>query len=159
MKGDIDFDFILSIVLFLIIYIIIFQTISFLTLGARETPDIYSMEIVQLSEQFMKSAGSPEIWDLANVTKLGFAYYNESCKQNILDYNKIILINNTDCSNLTEKTATTVKFNIKFETNNYVLNCSNAPKSTARIVERSGMVYDGNTYEPIKMRLYVWSNM
>jgi hypothetical protein len=157
MKGDIDYDFIFAFVLFLSMYLSVFNIIPFLTISSNEEPDSLSMEASYLSEQLVKSPGEPFSWNTVSSNEnLGLAYYFYTYKPNVLDYSKLLAINGTSCDSLKAKTIMNVNFMINVKTQKATLNCTGTPSSTARLVERIVTVYDGYGYWPGTLQLYVW---
>jgi len=157
LKGIAGYDFVISLALFAIIYLYLFNFMPFLTTGSRSSTDILLEETRQLSDEIVKSAGYPENWtSINNMEKLGLCYYNKLTYENILDEKKIEEIAGVNCSDLETKTITNMKFaiEIKTQTGPYCCPASIPPK--ARVMQRTAYVFDGYASTPALVKVYTW---
>lgn len=159
-KGTIDYDFILSIVLFVIAYTSLFTLLPYINTSATDTEDYLIQESNYLSTVLAKYPGYPKEWtDTSQVQSLGLSYYdNTSYYPNIIDLKKAQAITKVNCSSLKPKTAATIDFYISIKLNNGTYyNCTGTKKNYSREIQRPIMLYndDGNYY-PGVLELFTW---
>ena len=156
MRGSTDYDFILSIALFAVVYVSIFTFLPYMTLSSSDQQDLLFHESDYLSSVLIKSPGYPKNWtDVNNVVKLGLSYYETTYYPNILDYDKVQNLTGVTCNSLRAKSDIDLNFSINVKAD-YNYNCTGSIPDYARRVDRPVQIYNGSSYEPAVFQLYVW---
>ncbi len=157
MKAAVDYDFILSIVLFSIIYVYLFTFFPFLTTGAKDVSDELLTEANYLSEVIVKSPGYPKNWtNISEVELFGLAYYNQTYYPNLISIEKTKALNQTNCSELWSKQFTTVAYAVRVKTSSDEYSCIGDIPSSARKIERYACLKDNYSCIPCIMEVYSW---
>ncbi len=108
MPGVINYDFLLSITLFLTAYASIFYITPYFVQAYREIPDQYAQEMRYLEHVTLNTPGSPRNWtDVSSMTSFGLAAYYNQTLPGVIDPEKAMAINNTNCTMLARKAGLT----------------------------------------------------
>jgi len=158
MKGYMDVDFVLAVILFVTVYSLLYTMLPSMTISFRETPDPIATTSAYFSDELMFTPGIPANWTtLGQATRLGLTYGTRTISYpNILDINKIASIDGQDCATLRAKTDVTLNFVIIVESSVHNYSCSRTLPATARLIERVGYVKNSTNYYPAKMKLWTW---
>jgi hypothetical protein len=162
MKGDLNIDFTMAIILFISVYAMLYILLPSATISFKKTPDPLQTASTYFADVLTVTPGIPANWsDLGTVTKLGLAYgSNVTSYPNIFDVNKILAINGQACSSLKPKTDMLLDFAIKVDCNtcgtgiNY--SCTGTIPTIARLIERVGYIKNGSTYTHAKLQVWTW---
>jgi len=158
MKGNLDVDFVMAIILFVSVYGLLYTLLPSATISFRNMADPLNPASQYFADVLVATPGIPPTWNsLANVNKLGLAYGNNvSSYANIIDATKVAAINNQLCSSLESKTDITLDFAIQIETSRASLGCNATIPKTARLIERIGYLKNGTNYDPAKIKIWTW---
>ena len=157
-KGDLNFDFVVEVVLFLLTYFTIFTLLPSLSLTTVESEDPFLSESTRLSWDLLEAGDPPDWSNINTINVLGFGYYDTYTHTNVLDFSKVIQLPGTPCPNLYEEIGMTeeIDFKIQVETSSANYSCTNTVGSDYRQLDRVVYIYDGSTYEPAKLSIYAW---
>ncbi len=157
LKGISGYDFVISLALFAIVYLYLFNFLPFLTTGARHSNDVLLEETMQLSNAIVKSAGYPENWTtVSSMELLGLCYYDKVTYERILDKKKLEAVTGANCSDLKPKTTTNLNFAFEITTRYGTYSCTATIPQTARIMQRTAYVFDGYASTPAVVKVYTW---
>jgi hypothetical protein len=114
MKGDINVDFVMAVILFVSVYAMLYMLLPAATISFKKTPDPLWTASHYFADVLMTSPGIPSNWGtIGEVQRLGLAYGdNITSYSNILDAKKIGAIGGQTCSLLKSKTDTLLDFSI-----------------------------------------------
>jgi hypothetical protein len=159
MRGALDYDFSIAIVLFITVYASLYTVLpSFIGGLAEPRQDPYLAEARYFSDRLVLTPGEPQDWsDISLVEKLGLAYYDATYYPNILDYDKVTQLPLQDCGALKEKLGADLDFKISVVTqaNTWSCNSTEEPMSP-KLVQRMAYLYDGLTYTPARLDFWVY---
>ena len=158
MKGNMDVDFVMAVILFVSVYGLLYTLLPSATISFRNMGDPLGPASQYFADVLVTTPGIPPVWNsTANVNKLGFAYGNNiSSYSNIIDAAKFTAINGVSCSTLKPKTDITLDFAIQIETSRINMSCTATIPKTARLIERLGYLKNGTNYDAAKIKIWTW---
>lgn len=158
MKGDMNIDFVMAIILFVSVYAVLYTILPSATIGFKKTPDPLATASYYFSDVLVTTPGLPYYWNTtAGMTKLGLAYgTNVTSYPNIIDARKIGAIDGQSCISLMAKTDITLNFSIAIETTSKNYSCTATIPRIARLIERVGYVKNNTDYLPAKIKVWTW---
>ncbi len=158
MKGDMNIDFVMAIILFVSVYAVLYTVLPSATIGFKDTPDPLATASYYFSDVLVTTPGIPANWSTtAGMTRLGLAYgTNATSYPNIIDARKIGAINGQSCISLMVKTDITLNFSIAVETSSRNYSCTATVPRIARLIERVGYVKNNTDYLPAKIKIWTW---
>ncbi len=158
MKGDINVDFIMAIMLFISVYAMLYILLPSSTIDFKKTSDPLATASYYFSDVLATTPGIPAYWNTtADVSRLGLAYgTNSTSYPNIIDARKIGAIDGQSCSILKSKTDLLLDFAIQVESSSKTYSCTATIPVTARLIERVGYLKNGTAYTPVKIKTWTW---
>jgi len=158
MKGDINVDFVMAVILFVSVYAMLYVLLPSATISFKKTPDPLATASYYFSDVLVTTPGIPAEWtSVSGVSRLGFAYGNNvTSYANILDARKVGAIDGQACSNLKTKTDLLLDFAIQVESSSKTYSCTATIPGIARLIERAGYLKNGTVYSPIKIKIWTW---
>ncbi len=124
-KGQLEYDFLLAIIMFLIIYTTFMTTVTYPLAGIKQTQDIYTRESKLHRQIITRTPGNPSNWTQINqVNQIGLTLNQRGNNPQILDLQKLQEINNTKCTTIQEKLPTSTNIHISFTTQNKTYECN-----------------------------------
>jgi len=158
MKGDINVDFVMAVILFVSVYAMLYMLLPAATISFKKTPDPLYTTGRFFSDILVTTTGIPANWtSIAELSSLGFAYgSNTTSYPNILDARKIGAIVNQNCSSLKQKTRILLDFAISIEVGSNTYSCNATIPKVARLMERVAYLKNGTNYSPAKVKIWVW---
>lgn len=158
MKGDMNIDFVMAIILFVSVYAVLYTLLPSATIGFKKTPDPLATASYYFSDVLVTTPGIPANWStVASMTRLGLAYgTNATSYPNIIDARKIGAIDGQSCGSLKAKVDITLNFSIAIETNSRNYSCTATIPKVARLIERVGYVKNNTAYLPAKIKVWTW---
>lgn len=119
-----SYDFIVAVVMFLAVYTIMLETSIYPLAGTERTTDIYTSESRLVTEILTKTPGYPPNWTtLSEVDQLGLTRYHKGNNPQILDVNKLEVLNDSYCSELNSKLPVNTSIKIKINARNKTYEC------------------------------------
>jgi hypothetical protein len=158
MKGDINVDFVMAVILFVSVYAMLYVLLPSATISFKKTPDPLATASYYFSDVLVTTPGIPAEWtSVSGVSRLGFAYGNNvTSYANILDARKVGAIDGQACSSLKTKTDLLLDFAIQVESSSKTYSCTATIPGIARLIERPGYLKNGTAYAPIKIKIWTW---
>jgi len=158
MRGDLNIDFVMAIILFVSVYALLYTLLPSATISFKKTPDPLATASYYFSDILMTTPGIPINWTTVNeVSRLGLAYGNNvTIYPNILDAKKVGAIDGQTCSDLKAKTSITLDFAIRVESSSRNYSCTATIPKTARLIERVGYLRNNTDYAPVKVKTWTW---
>jgi hypothetical protein len=158
MKGDMNIDFVMGVVLFVSVYAIIYIQLPSSTVSFRQTPDPLTTASYYFSDVIATTPGIPANWTtVGEMTRIGLAYgTNFTSYPNIIDIKKAAAIDGQACSSLKAKTTITLNFAIIVNSNFRNYSCTATIPKVARLIERMGYLKNGTAYSPATIKTWTW---
>ena len=104
MAGGMEYDFVLSILVFLSAYAAIVYESPFIIQPYKSVPDQVYANAVLSEKALLGTAGEPLNWNNVSTAKtVGLLLFDGQVEQGVLDPNKVLALNNTNCSEIAEK--------------------------------------------------------
>ena len=157
-RGDVNFDFSIALVLFMIVYAGLFSSLPSATTSFQKNRDALATSTVFLTESLVAAPGIPKNWTTFDENqKLGLAFYNSTFFPNVIDVDKALQLSLRNCSEWYNKTTVTLEFKIAVINNTAsVFECNNTVPRTARITDRMAFLKNASAYTPVTLRVYTW---
>ena len=158
MKGDINVDFVMAVILFVSVYAMLYMLLPAATISFKKTPDPFYTTGQFFSDVLLTSTGIPANWTtIAGVSKLGFAYGNNITSfPNILDARKVSAMVNQNCSLLKPKMDILLDFALSVEAGSATHSCNATIPKVARLMERVAYLKNGTQFTPAKVKIWIW---
>lgn len=158
MKGDLNVDFVMAVILFVSFYALLYTILPSATIGFTKNPDPLATASYYLADSLITTPGTPFNWSsMSDATRLGLTYSTTFFDYpNILDAKKVGALNSQTCSSLKSKTDVTLNFAIVIETDSATHSCTATIPKKARLIERVGYVKNGTNYSPAKIKIWTW---
>ncbi|MEM3412252.1 MAG: hypothetical protein QW735_00940 [archaeon] len=149
MKGTLDFDFMMSLLLFLTIYFSVYLFLPDLMQDVLSTKDYRQSIVSNIAEYIISQPGFPENWtNISDAELFGLAVSGE---RNIISLEKAKALHNQPCDLI--KTPLEFKVKVKVVAGNTEFSCEGYQNFTR--IRRNVFIFDGENYTQGVVEVYV----